>query len=298
MNADFISQDKGDILNPYAWSGYCEIFHSQFTDWSFQIEGELFGFFEEDQRSFVTLPGFTQYELTAGALKFFFEKKNVLKAFVLCKTFISDGTSFNGDIFCQEKRGLIGFKGLNSNNFWDDIKGRARKDSRRILLKQVNSKLNCEIVDEPSQINDFVVMYQRLHKAKGMSDVYELKEAKVLKLLRGPNWTLLKIFNEREVFGYVVLARYNDVIDQVFLAYSEAIRDASRFVIYSALDFARDHLQASEYLMGGGIKENDRLEQYKLSLGAARYEATTIKYCSVKAAGYKKNLSLMGARWP
>ena len=49
--------------------------------------------------------------------------------------------------------------------------------------------------------------------------------------------------------------------------------------------------------MGGGITENDSLEEYKLSLGALKENATVLKY-SYDAPDFEDGLELRGVRWP
>lgn len=286
------------MKNPYSEIEYCELYGPTSPGCQFVHSGSIFGILDTAKHSFRTLPGFTLFQISMQEIEAFFELHKIQKAFMLCRSVIGQTDKTNSGIFSFEPRGLIGFQGLADNNFWDELKERARKDSVRALKKRNNGNWLTKLTCNDEDLLKFTSMHKRLNKARGIGNVYHFEGNNLRNLLNQPNWHLLKVFSGDSVIGFTMVAYHKGNVDQVALAYDQNIRDASRFVVYCSLEFAANNLVAEDYFMGGGIAENDTLEEYKLSLGALKKYASVVKYCSYDAPDYRDGLQLRGVRWP
>lgn len=286
------------MRNPYSEIEYCELYGPTSSGCKFINSGSIFGILDTAEHSFRTLPGFTIFQISIQEIEAFFEFHKIQKAFMLCRSVIGQTDKTNSGIFSFEPRGLIGFQGLADNNFWDELKVRARKDSVRALKKRNNGHLLIEFASGDEDLSAFTSMYKRLNKARGIRDIYHFENNNLRNLLNRPNWHLLKVFLGDCVIGFTIVAYHEGNVDQVALVYDQNVRDASRFVVYCSLEFATKNLFAEDYFMGGGISENDTLEEYKLSLGAQKKYASVVKYCSYDSLDYRDGLQMWGVRWP
>ena len=286
------------MKNPYSEIDYCELYGPTNPDCQFVHYGNIFGIFDASTLSFRTLPGFTLFQISMQEIEAFLGFYNIQKAFMLCRSVTGQTKKSNSGIFSFEPRGLIGFRGLKSDGFWDELIERARKDSVRALKKRNCGNWSIKCTRDEEDLSEFLSMYKRLNKARGIADLYHFEGDKLRRLLTSPSWHLLKVYFEDFVLGFTIVARHGENVDQVVLVYDQNVRDASRFVVYCSLEFAANNLVAGEYFMGGGITENDSLEEYKLSLGALKENATVLKYCSYDAPDFEDGLELRGVRWP
>ena len=286
------------MRNPYSEIEYCELYGPTSSVCKFVKSGSIFGILDTAEHSFRTLPGFTIFQISIQEIEAFFEFHKIQKAFMLCRSLIGQTDKTNSGIFSFEPRGLIGFQGLADNNFWDELKARARKDSVRALKKRNNGHLLIEFASDDEDLSAFTSMYKRLNKARGIRNIYHFEDNNLRNLLNRPNWHLLKVFLGDCVIGFTIVAYHEGNVDQVALVYDQNVRDASRFVVYCSLEFATKNLFAEDYFMGGGISENDTLEEYKLSLGAQKKYASVVKYCSYDSLDYCDGLQMKGVRWP
>ncbi|MDC0993589.1 hypothetical protein OAS14_04465 [Alphaproteobacteria bacterium] len=286
------------MKNPYSEIEYCELYGPTAPGCKFIHSKNIFGILDACKNSFRTLPGFTLFHASTREMEAFFELYKIQKAFILCRSVTGQSTKTKNGIFSFEPRGLIGFEGLTSENFWDELKKRSRRDSVRALKKWKNGKWSIKCTCDDEDLAEFASMYKRLNRARGISDLYHLEDNQLKNLLRHPNWHLLKVFSGNSVIGFTVIAQHEGNVDQVVLVYDHNERDASRFVVYGSLEFAVNDLAADDYFMGGGITENDTLENYKLSLGAQKKHASMVKYCDYNAPDYHDRLELRGVKWP
>ena len=220
------------------------------------------------------------------------------KAFLLCREIQKIKSADENGVYSFETRGLIGFEGLNHDDFWPKLQQSARKDSSKVIRKLHRVGVFAEETTEIRDVIDFVSMHNSLQARRGFLVPHKFRIAELQALVNLQNWHLLKISKDGVVIGYTILAVCEDVTDQVFLVYNNQIRDASRFVIYGSLDYAIRGLSVSQYFMGGGIVESDNLERYKLSLGAKKNMARILKYCAFKSKDYFDGIQLEGVRWP
>jgi hypothetical protein len=286
------------MTNPYSTVGYRELYMDKFPDWNYIEDYRIFGLLNKKKNSFISLPGFTQYNLSTIQLFNFFKINDIYHAFMLCRTLNDNCDGFQDGVHFIANRGLIGFNDVDGINFWDNIAANSRKDSRKVLRTISSLNMMVEQVKTEEEINNFVSLYNILHTLKGISKLYALNSDATRCLLNSKSWVLLKVSEYDHILGYVIIAIHNTVVDQVFLAYDLNFRDASRKTIYMSLAFARDQLLATNYEMGGGIVEGDPLEMYKLSLGATRHDAKTVKFCSKKSPSFSMSIKLENVRWP
>lgn len=142
-----------------------------------------------------------------------------------------------------------------------------KKDSRSRSRKLLNLLQKTHISYDKAYISNFAFNYSRL--SKNFAKVYQFDEKSLDTLLQSDSISLMNVIDDKDQWlagAFVGYDKNASFADYLYSCTIESSEDLSRLLLLHIFQELSNQ-KISSFFLGGGIKENDNLARFKLSMG-------------------------------
>ena len=222
----------------------------------------------------------------------FFKENEVLCFYIQTREYIK----FNSELINNERFRSCYY--LNLNQEMEEYLNSTNNLTKRLLKKNNLEKYK---LIKTNRFDNFIKNYLKLSKEKNFSYNYCYKEIEWYKLLDSKliEYYELSDNNNNFLFGGVFGIQKNE-IDYLYGCGSDVNNSASRIFFFKIFENFKSR-KFSKIFLGGGVKENDSLSKFKISIGGIKQICTTIRGVTNKSKYldlYKSDIGIFDNFFP
>lgn len=144
-------------------------------------------------------------------------------------------------------------------------------------LKQwLNKRVQITLSKNKELTTSFVNLYEQLLRRKGAASVYNFGATSWERIFAEEASVLICVQHNGQIEAAAVFILYGDMADYFMVATTENGRVHAKGIIWEAIKMCKAK-QIAWLHLGGGIKENDSLEQFKARFGAKAYRTYSFR---------------------
>ena len=192
---------------------------------------------------------------------------------------------------------------LSINNGIDGLKKNMNSTSRRYtnrILREsdLNEFLINEIdLNDTDKLNIFINYYNHNADISNFSNLYRFSIKQWKKLISCKNFKLYIVFHKGIFISGTIIVSLGNGLGYTFVAHKKSFQESSRINILKLCEYF-NNLNVKYIDLGGGLKENDNLSFFKMSLGAEKIFFKRIKFIFKKNNKNNLNLNFLNSNWP